>query len=140
MSIDISKITIGTVSHGTLRPEDLAAAFLQHARFLGIDVPEELAKDAEAIANDTYLDEDAAEVMIELGDLIDDGLPSYLRFGTHEGDASDWGVFGDERYSEELIDALLGVDEAAEGDSSDGEIAALRLALDLALGQLRDQD
>ena len=134
--MNIERVELGTVSHGTLRPQDLAPAFANYALYIEIDVPQELIDAAEAIYNDTYEGEDAAEVLIELGDLIDNELPDFLRFGTHEGDGADWGVWGDEKYSEELIDALLEVEKAREGDSNDGEILALTEALDLALEQI----
>ena len=133
--MNINNIELGTVSHGTLRPQDLAPAFANYALHIGIDVPQELIDAAEAIYNDTY-EGDAAEVLIELGDMIDDALPEFLRFGTHEGDGADWGVWGDDDYSEELVDALLAVAKAEDGGSADDHIAALQEALELALEQI----
>jgi len=135
--MNINKLQLGTVSHGTLRPEDLAVAFLSTAQHLEVDLPDGIENDVEAIVNGVF-EHDAAEVLIEIGDRIDDALPSFLRFGTHEGDSSDWGIWGDERFSEELVEALLEVEKAREGDSNEGEILSLQMALDLALEQLRD--
>lgn len=133
--MNIERVELGTVSSGTLRPQDLAAAFLSHAQWLEIELDEELVRDAEAVIDDSFTG-DGAEVLIALGDLIDESLPNFLRFGTHEGDGADWGIWGDDRYSDELVEALLDVEKAKEGDSNDNEIAALTLALDLALEQI----
>jgi len=139
MTFDSNKVELGTVSHGTLRPQDLAPAFANYALYIGIDVSQELIDAAEAIYNDTYEGEDAAEVLIELGDLIDEALPTFLRFGTHEGDGADWGIWAVDWYSEELVEALLQVEKAREGDSNDAEIEALTEALDAALAQIGDE-
>lgn len=136
--MDINKVEIGSISTGTLRPQDLASAFVNYALYLGIDLPEGMENDVEAIVNDVF-EHDAAEVLVALGDLIDEALPTFLYFGTHEGDGADWGVWAVDWYSEELVEALLGVEQARVGDSNDNEIAALQFALDAALEQIGDE-
>lgn len=137
MAFNINKVELGTISHGTLRPQDLAAAFLSHAQWLEIDVDEELERDAEAVADDSFTG-DAAEVLIGLGDLIDESLPVFLYFGTHEGDGSDWGIWGVEWYGEELVAALLRVYQT-ENSEIHQHVDALLDALDAALQQIGNE-
>jgi hypothetical protein len=134
MSIKLNQI--GTVSHGTLRPEDLAPAFLEFGRSIKADIYG-YDKDVDAIVNGTYED-DPNEVVAFLMDAIGAALPDFLYFGSIEGDGSDFGVFAVDGISEDLLGALLIVEMAAEGDSNDNEIAALRNALDIALRDLRE--
>jgi len=131
----IDKLEIGTVSHGTLRPEDLAPAFYLYATDMGVPDVFDWNDDVEAIRDGTYTG-DPSEVIDGLIDAITADLPEFLHFGAHEGDGSDYGVWGEADYDEKLVDALLAVAKAAEGDSNDAHIDALQEALELALEQI----
>lgn len=127
-------IRIGTVSHGTLRPQDLAPAFLALADGIDAVVPADVREAVEAgIADDA---EGADELLESLVHAIDDALPTYLRFGAHEGDGSDFGVWPQEWCDEDVAAALLAADAAADGDSNDEEIRLLRDALEMVVDML----
>lgn len=109
---------IGSVSHGTLRAEDLIPTFLDTLERLGgsdavsaacrdavfpshINVPEGPApnygytwSDAESPETRAYLEsDDAADDIRQLVDALNALAPDYTYFGTHEGDASDYGYW-----------------------------------------------
>ena len=106
---------IGTVSHGTLRTEDLLSSFISelewHIRNNGdhFSQPENFserdrlnniigeaqdcfAEDGEEIDPDK---EDIAEELVNetLPDAIGEFAPAYCYFGAHEGDGSDFGFW-----------------------------------------------
>jgi hypothetical protein len=119
-----STIRIGSISTGTLRIEDLIPAYQELADSLGLAIA--------PLADD----EDAYDFLADLDDRINGVLPDYLRFGAIEGDGADIGIWPLDGISEELADALLAADAAADGDSNDDEIAALRDALQIAVASL----
>lgn len=109
---------IGSVSHGTLRAADLIPTFLDTLGTLGgesavsaacrdavfpshINVPEGPApnygytwSDAESPETCAYLEsDDAADDIRQLVDALSALAPAYVYFGTHEGDASDYGYW-----------------------------------------------
>ena len=109
---------IGSVSHGTLRADDLIPTFLDTLERLGgsdavsaacrdavfpshINVPEGPApnygytwSDAESPETRAYLEsDDAADDIRQLVDALNALAPDYTYFGTHEGDASDYGYW-----------------------------------------------
>jgi hypothetical protein len=83
-------ISEGTISHGTLRTEDLLARFADEYErvlpFSGFS----LAYDARNITSD----EEASEVLTELFDALD-AIASRegMYFGAHPGDGSDFGYW-----------------------------------------------
>lgn len=95
-------VRMGTVSHGTLRTQDLLRAFADEIEYLGwtngillvlearhnaaildLDVSQE-----QAIHNQT-----ANAVLDELYDALNRACPPGVYFGTLEGDASDFGFW-----------------------------------------------
>lgn len=66
-----------TISHGTMRPEDLIPKFLE--------VLEELNPEAGQEAQSQFLS--------ELFDLLDQEAPEGFYFGSHPGDGSDYGFW-----------------------------------------------
>ena len=107
--IDPPAIT-GSVSHGTLRSEDLLPAFLatlfildpkhDSMAVLRDEVDDVLARLA-ADPLDDKANEDASELINEvLIDAINDALPRGWYFGANEGDGADFGVWQDEDVEE----------------------------------------
>lgn len=95
---------IGTVSHGTLRSQDLIPAFLdvlrgenpaahQQMTAPGVGfaaVPAHALEDDDA---DWWRSEDAIGVLDSLFDALDECAPEGCYFGAHPGDASDFGFW-----------------------------------------------
>ena len=94
----MDSVTIGTVSHGTMRDTDLAgpfgdllaeldaggahAALVKRARFWA-ERDADCAKDYE----------DAGETVAELFNALSEYAPAYCYFGANEGDGSDYGFW-----------------------------------------------
>jgi hypothetical protein len=107
---------IGSVSHGTLRAEDLGPEFLYVAlRMLRGKKREkwqsEVIRDARAEDRRGWTGEHASEVIEELESLLSQLAPPYVYFGAHEGDPANFGFWPDWR--------------AIENDTRDGEILAI---------------
>lgn len=89
-------LSIGTISEGTLRPEDLILAYLNALEGL------RLAKSERLIVNDARQwhenyrgmhSDRASEILTDLSDVIDAHVPDYCYFGTLEGDGACFGVW-----------------------------------------------
>ncbi len=92
--------SFGSVSHGTLRNEDLLSAFAgeldcqlkrQSTRFKRAAF-RKLIREANSIDPDS---DDASELVNELIDALNEFAPPYGYFGTNEGDGSDFGFWID---------------------------------------------
>lgn len=90
---------IGSISHGTMRTEDLLPLF---ARVLGTlarknrlsGLYRSLLRDARRIQRSgEWSSNDAICVLDELFDALDDFAPMYCRFGAHEGDCANYGFW-----------------------------------------------
>ena len=95
-------LEIGTVSHGTMRMEDLISAF--HGALEDVDPDHPLLAELQQVykdnpaddqdASDEWYDSEDAEYMLEeLFDALDEHCPPYCYFGAHEGDGSDYGCW-----------------------------------------------
>ena len=88
---------IGSISHGTLRPEDLYESFLDCALRLAdekqIDDPTllERVKDIESFV--CLSGEERMEAITALEDILNEMALPYTYFGAHEGDGSDFGFW-----------------------------------------------
>lgn len=123
--------TLGTVSHGTLRTEDLLEAFAYELRQLTphhalIGEYNDLPDDADEWTEEQ---QEAAEFMLdEMIDALNEHAPAFCYFGAHPGDGSDFGfwfdgdAFEDARRCKECIDI--------DGSEEQEEIAALIAASD----------
>lgn len=91
----MSKATIGSISHGTLRTVDLLESFADELARLGSPVePPEAWED---------MDEDTrAEWLESLFDELQSHAPNFTYFGAHPGDGSDFGFWPDIEAIEEL--------------------------------------
>jgi hypothetical protein len=100
----------GTVSHGTLRPQDLVPAFLSvleelapsHYAALMVQpfpLPPSYAMEDED--SEWWQSEECGYFLEELYDLLDEHAPEGTYFGAHEGDGSDFGFWPIEYDSED---------------------------------------
>lgn len=112
------KPTIGSVSHGTLRSEDLLSAFADELDRLKVEGDlRDLVDEARAVltllANGwtrlADLDE-TAELVNAMQDAIGEYAPPYCYFGTNEGEGSDFGYWP----SMEAVDELPRVNDPAD--------------------------
>ena len=100
--------SIGSVSHGTLRTEDLLEAFSDELARLAPD--DDLVREARALLTLTragwftvYAMPDAVSDLVnDLHDALSVYAPPYCYFGGHEGDGSDFGFWPDLAAIEEL--------------------------------------
>jgi len=89
----------GTISHGTLRPEDLIPAFHSALIALGGRLPESAWESMERFDDGTIpqTGEDLADfhewLLDDLYGSINSVLPEGWYFGAIEGDGSDFGIF-----------------------------------------------
>lgn len=98
------KATVGTISHGTLKTDDLLEAFgweLQHLDDVSAEhraLAEEARELAHAYAwseaDETEAVADKANDLVNaLHDALNEYAPAYCYFGTAEGDGSDFGFW-----------------------------------------------
>lgn len=97
------KYLFGTVSHGTMRSEDLIPSFCDIIRHLHGTLPLNLYKQVrEYNASRNQFDEngyriegtfDDAELVSDLTDYLQLLAPPYFYFGSHPGDGADYGFW-----------------------------------------------
>jgi hypothetical protein len=100
------KVTIGSISHGTLRTEDLLDAFADELERIGkgdCELTAEhagLIEEARAVLtlhaagwNDIVDHEYASELTNALCDALSEYAPECCYFGAHDGDGSDFGFW-----------------------------------------------
>ena len=119
----MTQFELGSISTGTLRPQDLLPAFLETLTALGGEIP----KDLECTSHIEYLNwpsldttasddddkfwgsEEAMWDMEALTDALQALCPTFVYFGTLEGDGADFGYWPDrERLQETLTAATVG--------------------------------
>ena len=113
----MTQFQLGSISHGTLRPQDLLPAFLETLTARGGEVPRglECGKYIEYLNwpgpgtaacddDDAFWEsEEATWDMEALTDALQNICPPFVYFGAHEGDGSDFGFWPDmERLNEEM--------------------------------------
>jgi hypothetical protein len=98
------KPEMGTLIHGTMRPEDLLPTFLVECDRLAIPVSPETRAMAEAMADPDAiaLQSAADEALEELFEALSSVAPFGCYFGAHTGDGADYGYW----LTEEWTDAL----------------------------------
>ena len=101
----MAQFQIGSISTGTLRPEDLLPTF---ARELERHAPDHALVTA-AYAIQVYDDGGASELINEIQAELQNYCPPFVTFGTLEGDGADFGFWPDmERIQETLTEATMG--------------------------------
>lgn len=124
-----SELKNTSVSHGTMRPEDLIPSFiselddrLEESTFdLGAETPERVKfvgttqtklggierrmLDDEGNVKEEYFESDDANYDLEsLFDILNEFAPTDCYFGAHPGDGSDYGYWADEDQADEDAD------------------------------------
>lgn len=91
----MSKIETGTISHGTLRTEDLLSAFLPYLDESSIVYGEalDMLQTLQSGADET---EESSEVLQSVMDAMESLAPAGMYFGNTEGDGSDFGFWPNE--------------------------------------------
>lgn len=87
--------TIGSVSHATMRKEDLIPSFVDELRFLGHrDKKLSLIEYRLERAGDEYWEDELSDFDLEsLFDMLQEHALPYMYFGSHPGDGSDYGFW-----------------------------------------------
>ncbi len=118
-----NKIQLGTVSHATMRPEDLIPAFVQEIKYYNPrnKIVCEIGKRITKKSYD-YNSEDAVYDLESLFDELNNicNIP-YVYFGSHPGDGSDYGFWLSE-YFESDFEGLKVNDLAEIPSNYTGEI------------------
>jgi hypothetical protein len=92
---------LGSISHGTLRTEDLLSSFADaleyladtNAQAIGNDEHVKYAQLIEDARNPDNTDAEPEELVEELIDALQEFAPPYSYFGAHEGDGADFGFW-----------------------------------------------
>jgi len=77
-----------TISHGTMRPEDLIPEFLEVLEELNPEISESAKR-----WNELAIQEVQSQFLSELFDLLNEEAPEGFYFGSHPGDGSDYGFW-----------------------------------------------
>ena len=77
-----------TISHGTMRPEDLIPKFLEILEKLNPKISESAKR-----WNELAIQEVQSQFLSELFDLLNEEAPEGFYFGSHPGDGSDYGFW-----------------------------------------------
>lgn len=100
--------TLGSISHGTMRPEDLIPTFVDELESLDSDKRHaDLIAEARAIdwdAQEGFNDDDCCEVLSDLFDALESFAPDYCYFGAHPGDGADYGFWPIEDFQQQAKD------------------------------------
>lgn len=97
--------TVGTVSHATMRREDLIPAFCEELRSLGhrsrtlYSIEQRIRDTGSDVSNERikayYESEDSQWDLDALFDMLNEHAMDFMYFGAHEGDGSDYGFWVD---------------------------------------------
>lgn len=86
--------TVGTVSHATMRKEDLIPSFTSELRWLGHRSKELTRIERESRKGDSYYESEESDYDLQsLFDMLDSHAPPYMYFGSHPGDGADYGFW-----------------------------------------------
>ncbi len=95
----MAKVTIGTVSAGTLKTEDLLECFL--------DILARLDSEHPLIVEVAYGRDNSPELLESVMEALTDHCPPFVYFGAHPGDGADFGFWPDiERLEMDTGDAV----------------------------------
>lgn len=95
---------IGTISHGTMRPEDLVPVFADELRRLRGALPRALNNDVRAFSAGKCDDDGALFILESLFGELEAFAPNYCYFGAHPGDGSDYGFWLSDDWQQQAKD------------------------------------
>ena len=91
--------TIGSISHATMKPEDLIPVFMNELETLDKESYNDLLSVFPELKEKHYLtlldDQGITDCLEELFDRLNDCCMSYFYFGSNEGDGADYGFWLD---------------------------------------------
>lgn len=108
------KQNIGSVSHATMRPEDLIPSFIwelehqtptkrAHLKLIREIESRMLEENGSGENDESYFDSEDCQYDLEsLFDALDEYAPPYFYFGAHPGDGSDYGFWLSESFQEDF--------------------------------------
>jgi hypothetical protein len=118
------RVTLGTISHGTMRPEDLIPTFADELERIARGDAQQMKACAPLIAEARAIDWNAqqgmnddpcCEVLADLEDALNGFAPDYCYFGAHPGDGADFGFWLSEDWEQQARDdGVLFVDDLSE--------------------------
>ena len=118
--------SFGTVSHGTMRLEDLLPDFASELEYHVQNNADEWCSDDGRAQRNTYMeligeareidadDENAPEVLDNLFNALNDFAPPYAYFGANPGDGCDYGFWLLEDFAEQIAEFGLRVNDTSE--------------------------
>lgn len=100
----MSRYPIGTVSHGTMRNEDLIPDFIWELKNLSKKHKTFIKEVQERIdtMDDYYSSEESDYDLESLSDKLNECAGPYFYFGAHPGDGSDYGFWLNEMFQEDF--------------------------------------
>jgi len=106
----MTQFQLGSISTGTLRPQDLLNAFGSTLNHLTLGVEKHPFIEQASVAEQNIWDfddddahEHATDLIEKLTDALQELCPPFIYFGTHPGDGADFGFWPDiDRLNEEL--------------------------------------
>lgn len=85
---------LGSISSGTMRPEDLIPKFLYILGQLDKEVHDRIVRDFPEVVDEGDFEGEAADYCLdELYDALNECAPDYVHFSSHEGDGADYGFW-----------------------------------------------
>lgn len=124
------KLNIGSVSHATMRPEDLIPSFIwelksqtptrrKHLKLIR-EIESNIGRyDGEKSADSVefyYQSDECTEHLQELFEALDEYAPPYFYFGSHPGDGSDYGFWLAENFQDDFDGLKVdGISEVPRG-------------------------
>lgn len=108
--------SFGSISHGTLRSEDLVPALADELRRLRGALPRDMANNVRAFNAGKYDTDHGCDVELvnDLCDALNEYAPDYGYFGAHPDDGADFGFWLSENWQQDARDD--GVPFVAAGD------------------------
>ena len=94
----MAQFQLGSISTGTLRTEDLLAAF--HSTIAASGTPPALAEDGYIDGGEPY---SAGELLEVYTEQLESLCPPFVYFGTHPGDGADFGFWPDIETIQEIV-------------------------------------
>lgn len=121
-------LPIGSISSGTMRPQDLIPAFLRALHSVDPDTATKIWNNPDYAAVFDWIEDDETEMPEDADFLLDalfDNLnlycPAYCTFGAHEGDGADYGVWPCIETARDSVEFVSSKDQDYPDDDFQGE-------------------